>query len=214
MNILFLIAHPDDEAFGPHGTISMLSKHATVHVVCMCNGARPGSREVALARQRAFEESVNLAGAQGHIHDNPDLGLTYDAAVTIAEHAVSEYSPSIVYTHNISDLNKDHKLVAEAAMVATRPKPNSHVNELYFFEVPSSTDWTFNQVHPAFEPNVYVNVSEYIDKKKQALELYTTETYQFPDARSVESMITRAKYRGSQVGVEYAESFKLVFKRS
>ena len=110
-------------------------------------------------------------------------------------------------------MNHDQRIVAEATLIACRPKPGCSVNELYFFEVPSSTDWTFNQIQPAFQPTTYVDVSDFIDAKKSALLRYSTETYEFPDARSVEAMTTLAKYRGFQVGFENAEAFRLVFSR-
>ena len=127
---------------------------------------------------------------------------------------VDNFKPDIVYTHNISDVNRDHRIVAEAVMVACRPKPDSSVNALYFFEVPSSTDWSFNQIEPAFVPNTYISLSKDIVKLKVgALSAYDTETYEFPDARSVEAMKTLLKYRGYQVGVDAAEAFKAVFQR-
>jgi len=79
--------------------------------------------------------------------------------------------------------------------------------------VPSSTDWTFSQIQPSFQPNSYVDIGDYITLKQLALSKYTTETYDYPDARSVESMITLSKYRGYQVGFNYAEAFQLVFSR-
>jgi len=41
---------------------------------------------------------------------------------------------------------------------------------------------------------------------------YTTETYDYPDARSIESMESLAMYRGKQVGMHRAEAFKQIFK--
>lgn len=213
-NILFLIAHPDDEAFGPYGTISTLARDHNIYIVSMCNGARPNFETVQLHREKAFQNSCNQIGVKWFIYNNPDLTLEYSTAVRIAEDIIGTFKPVIVYTHNISDLNKDHRIVAEATMVACRPKPESTVNELYFFEIPSSTDWAFGQIQPAFEPNVYLDISNVIESKKLALSMYSTETYEFPDARSIESMVTRAKYRGSQVGFEFAEAFRLVFSRT
>ena len=50
--------------------------------------------------------------------------------------------------------------------------------------------------------------------KKKALSKYETEIYPFPDARSVDAMVALAKYRGYQVGYNYAEAYKLVYSRS
>jgi len=214
MKILFLLAHPDDEAYGPYGTILKLVKQGhEVTVFCLCNGERPGNEKVSADRVFAFKENCELAGVEWKIQNNPDLSLKYNETVANVTGIIDFFKPDAVYTHNISDLNNDHRIVAEAALVACRPKPNSTVNELYFFEVPSSTDWTFSQVHPVFEPNTYINITDCIEDKKLALARYSTETYPFPDARGVEAMETLSKYRGYQVGYRNAEALKLVFKR-
>jgi hypothetical protein len=215
VNVLFLIAHPDDEAFGPYGTmIKLVREGHKVTVFCICNGERPGHTGVSADRVFAFKDNCEAAGVEWRIQNNADLSLEYTATVANVEGIINHYLPEVVYTHNVSDLNNDHRIVAEAALVACRPKPNSTVKELYFFEVPSSTDWTFSQVQPVFQPNTYSELSEDIAKlKEQALKRYETETYEFPDARSVEAMTTLLKYRGYQVGVNYAEALKLVLKR-
>jgi len=214
MKILFLLAHPDDEAYGPYGTILKLVKQGhEVTVFCLCNGERPGNEKVSADRVFAFKENCELAGVEWKIQNNPDLSLKYNETVANVTGIIDFFKPDAVYTHNISDLNNDHRIVAEAALVACRPKPTSTVNELYFFEVPSSTDWTFSQVHPVFEPNTYINITDCIEDKKLALARYSTETYPFPDARGVEAMETLSKYRGYQVGYRNAEALKLVFKR-
>lgn len=214
MKILFLLAHPDDEAYGPYGTILKLVKQGhKVTVFCLCNGERPGNEKVSADRVFAFKENCELAGVEWKIQNNPDLSLKYNETVANVTGIIDFFKPDTVYTHNISDLNNDHRIVAEAALVACRPKPTSTVNELYFFEVPSSTDWTFSQVQPVFEPNTYIDITDYIEDKKLALARYSTETYPFPDARGVEAMETLSKYRGYQVGYNNAEALKLVFKR-
>jgi len=214
MKILFLLAHPDDEAYGPYGTILKLVKQGhEVTVFCLCNGERPGNEKVSADRVFAFKENCELAGVEWKIQNNPDLSLKYNETVANVTGIIDFFKPDAVYTHNISDLNNDHRIVAEAALVACRPKPTSTVNELYFFEVPSSTDWTFSQVQPVFEPNTYIDITDCIEDKKLALARYSTETYPFPDARGVEAMETLSKYRGYQVGYRNAEALKLVFKR-
>jgi len=213
MKILFIFAHPDDESYGPGGTIAKLAKDNEVHIFSLCNGARPGNESVSKKRVDTFYEVCKMFGAIGTIHNVNDLTLSYHAVVKRIENIVNQMKPDIIYTHNISDIHTDHRLVAEGCMVACRPKPNSTIKELYFSEIPASSDWSFNQIGPKFDPNVYVDVSEYIELKKNALSLYSTETYEYPDARSVESMETRAKFRGTQVGFNYAEAFQLVFSR-
>ncbi len=214
MNILFLVAHPDDEAYGPYGTIAKLAKSNNVTVVSMCNGARPGYENVSDNRISAFRQNCIDAGVEWKIYDSPDLSLEPRSTLKTVETLISHIGPDIVYTHNNSDLNNDHRVLSEAALVACRPKPDSTVHALYFFEVLSSTSWTFGQLEPAFVPTVFVDISDYVDAKKTALGRYTTETYDFPDMRSIAGTVdVLAKYRGSQVGYNYAEAFKLVFSK-
>ncbi len=213
MKIVFIFAHPDDESFGPGGTIAKLSLDTDVHVFSLCNGARPGNENVSSQRVKSFYEACKLFGATGTIHNVPDLALTAQPTIHKLESIIAQMKPDVVYTHSISDIHQDHRVVAEATMVACRPKPQSTIKELYFCEIPASSDWSFYKVQPTFEPNVFVDVGDFINIKKQALDLYQTETYQYPDARSIESMETRAKFRGTQIGVNYAEAFQLVFSR-
>lgn len=215
MKILFVIAHPDDEAYGPYGTMARLVKEGhTVTLFCLCNGERPGFEQVAADRVFALKANCEHLGIEWKIWNNKDLSLELNDTAHLLTKLVAEYKPHAVYTHNISDINHDHRIVAEATLIACRPKPESTVDELYFFEVPSSTDWTFSQVKPVFEPTTYIDISEFIETKKLALSRYHTETYEFPDARSIEATTTLAKYRGYQVGFDYAEASRLVFSRS
>jgi LmbE family N-acetylglucosaminyl deacetylase len=191
----------------------MVAEGHKVMLFCLCNGERPGFEQVAADRVFALKANCEHIGIEWKIWNNKDLSLELNDTTQLLAQLFSQYKPEVVYTHNISDINHDHRVLADAVMVASRPKPDSTVNQLYFFEVPSSTDWTFNQLTPAFQPTTYVDISNYIETKKLALSRYHTETYEFPDARSIEAMTTLAKYRGYQVGLSYAEAFRLVFDR-
>jgi hypothetical protein len=97
-------------------------------------------------------------------------------------------------------------------MVACRPTLSCSVKELYQCELPTM-GWAFNAFDSTFIPNVYRNVEEEMELKQQVMSLYGTELYQYPDVRSVDSMVNLAKYRGNQVGYNYAEAFKLIYRR-
>jgi LmbE family N-acetylglucosaminyl deacetylase len=211
MNILFIFAHPDDEAYGPAGTIAQLSKNNKVTVISLCKGDRPGNEQVSDDRIEAFEKSCETLGASFAMCSGSDCKLEYCDTLSKIETFIKNLEPEIIYTNNISDIHKDHRLVAECVLVASRPKPESTVKELYMCEMPSSTDWSFGQLGDTFQPNYYRDVSMEIYKKQQVMGYYNTETYNYPDARSIESMESLAMYRGKQVGVHRAEAFKLIF---
>jgi len=214
LKILFIFAHPDDESYGPAGTIKKLSESNDVFVVSLCKGDRPGKEEVCESRRSAFIESCKILGASPIILENSDCSLEYRKTLSEIEGIVNSLKPNAVYTNNISDIHLDHRIVSETALVACRPKVGSSVKEFYMCEIPSSTDWSFSQIEPIFSPNKYVDISNYIDYKIKSLSLYETEIYDYPDSRSIKSVEILSMYRGKQIGCYHAESFKQVFRIS
>lgn len=213
MKILFIFAHPDDESYGPGGTICKLSKNHEVMVVSLCDGSRPGNEQVSITRSETFRNVCNMFGAKTKMYQYKDARLEFDETLRTIEKLVEQEKPDIVYTHSMSDLHKDHRIVAECCLVACRPKKDGIIKELYFCEMPASTDWSFGKINDVFRANIYEDISEFIQTKEYALSLYDTETYSFPDARSVESMLNRSKLRGSQAGFCHAEAFELIYSK-
>lgn len=68
-NILCIIAHPDDEAFGPSGTLARLSKTHDVHIACVTDGAsdvrfHPMGSKLAAIRSQELQASAKIIGAK------------------------------------------------------------------------------------------------------------------------------------------------------
>jgi len=114
------------------------------------------------------------------------------------------YNADIIYTHYEHDLNIDHRLTFQSVTTAFRPNGENY--SMMSFEVPSSTDWASK----TFAPNLYVNVTNYIELKLRAMQVYKTEVREFPHPRSLEAIRALAKIRGVQSGLKYAEAFKVV----
>lgn len=115
-----------------------------------------------------------------------------------------------VYTHHGGDLNIDHRIVFESALTATRPQPGSMVRRLFSFEIPSSSEWQSPVLAPPFQPNWFVDISETLEKKMSALELYHAEMRPWPHARSLQAVRHLAGWRGAGSGCQAAEAFVLV----
>jgi len=111
--------------------------------------------------------------------------------------------PQIIYTHCASDLNRDHRIVYEACLVATRPP--SSAKEVYTFDI--TADPAFGSFG-MFQPNVFVEIN--IDKKIEAMQSYESELRPYPHPRSIEMIKIMAQRWGGMIGVEYAEAFELV----
>ena len=107
-------------------------------------------------------------------------------------------------------MQKDHQIVAECAMVALRPKYIPRVNRIYAYETLSETGWNIPNVQNQFIPNVFVEITEQMEKKIEALECYKSQLSNFPDTRSVEAIEALARYRGALIHARAAEAFMLV----
>lgn len=210
--VLVILAHPDDEAYGPCGTIRKLSSQFQVHVMILCSGNRPGAEHVSEIRRTICKANLSQLGATVTWYNYDDTKLEFNDALRAIDDTVKHLRPSIVITHDGSDLHRDHRIVHEATLVACRPTPSCSVSSLYTFEVPGATDWAFGQFG-RFVPNTYVDITQHIDTKCTMLSRYATETYDYPDCRSVESVRVSAANRGKIMGMAYAEAFRLVYAR-
>jgi len=217
--ILVIAAHPDDESLGLGGTIHKATQSGDIVDVLLLSsgvGSRDSERESSSTRIAAAKKALKLLGCrQIVIGDFPDNSFDSIELLTITkfiEQKIADLQPNIIFTNFHSDLNIDHRLTSEASLIAARPKPSSTVNELYFYEVLSSTGWKFGGEQ--FKPNYFVDITESFDTKESALFEYSTEMDSSPNARSIGAVKALAKFRGNFIGFEYAEAFEIGFIRT
>jgi len=84
------------------------------------------------------------------------------------------------------------------------------VRRVLGYETLSSTDAAPPRVERAFVPNVYSDISAYIDRKLEVMALYATEVQPEPMPRSASAIRALARFRGSTISAEYAEAFTLI----
>lgn len=222
MNILVIAAHPDDEILGCGGTIAWHTAHGdTVHILIMAEGItarenirdRKGQEQALSALAQAAHTASKIVGASSlELLDFPDNRLdSVDRLdlIKAVEQQIIRHNPQVVYTHHNGDVNIDHRRVHEAVIAACRPQPHCGVNRILFFEVASSTEWQPPLSAPYFAPNWFVNISQTLDRKIQALDAYACEMREFPHPRSLKALEYLARWRGAIIGVDAAEAFVL-----
>ena len=222
-NIIAVIAaHPDDEILGCGGTIAEHVKAGDeVHVLILAEGVTsrdnqcdryahvPELSELVEAAHSANKILGTTSLTMESLPDNRLDSLNRLDIVKIIEAFVEKHQPTTTYTHHAGDVNIDHRIIHEAVVTACRPVPGRIVRTLLFFEIASSTEWQTSGSAPFFCPNWFVDISETLDKKLEALQAYHSEMRSWPHARSVEALEHLARWRGATVGVEAAEAFIL-----
>lgn len=212
--ILVIVAHPDDEVLGCGGTISKhIRNKDEVHLLILSDGEL--SREVPELEKRSIGLSDSCS-ALGLLHFkqlafNDSKLDTYPLLEIIRaiETFAKNINPHIVYTHSSSDINQDHRATYMATLTAFRPLPDSSIEKILTFEIPSSTECG-PQALPRFTPNYFESLTdEDITAKFKALNCYRHELREFPHPRSLEYIKALLTVRGSSVGVRAAEAFFL-----
>ncbi|MDR0506597.1 MAG: PIG-L family deacetylase [Dysgonamonadaceae bacterium] len=216
--ILSVTAHPDDEVLGFGATAAKLSSRGNRVVNCILSG----KVDVRQFRPELDELNRHILNAQKILQcDAPIIGdfpnirfntVPHHELVKFIEDAIEKVQPDIIFTHYPHDLNNDHYQVSIACQAAARlfqRRQIKPVESLYFMEVLSSTEWGFPAAFNAFAPDAFIEIDrEFLELKIMALEAYIGVMRAYPHPRSCEVLRGLAAFRGSQAGLNYAESFK------
>lgn len=216
MNILVISAHPDDEVIGAGGTIARhVAQGDDVYWCVVTQGYTPPWPEEALqaARQQVYEVQSVLGIREVFFCGFPTVKLNavpYMELNSAIQRVVDQVRPETVYTTPRDDINQDHRIVFESTLVACRPLPGTSVRRLLCYEITTTTRFGLAPGASGFYPNVYVDISRYLDKKMEAMQVYQTEVREFPHPRSLEGIRLFAQERGVSMGFEAAECFQLI----
>ena len=224
MTYLVVVAHPDDEVLGAGATIHKLTKEGHTVDVCILSTeakARAFRPEDSQLNEDLNESTKMLGVRQRYEGVFPNIEMNtvpHLQLVQFIEKAIAESQPDVVITHHPSDTNNDHLHTSLACQAAARlfqrraeVKP---LQELWYMEVLSATDWSVNSAMNKFTPNTYVQVGEEgVQMKIAALAQYRGVMRPYPHPRSEESIKGLAAVRGSESGCVYAEAFECVLRR-
>jgi LmbE family N-acetylglucosaminyl deacetylase len=215
-NILVIAAHPDDEVIGMGGTIAVhAARGDEVFIAILTDGATvqfpddPGM--VARKKEQAIK-AAELLGAKEVFSGNfPDQRLDVTPLLEVnrfVESVVRQVEPQVIYTHHFAELNADHRIAYEAAAVAARPFGLASFEKLLCYSVDTLAH--AGTTVPRF--NVYSDISETLELKLRAMEIYDTEVRAYPHPRSLEALRHVAMRNGAMVGLRAAEVFQSVLE--
>ena len=140
-SILVLAPHPDDEVLGMGATIKKLSKKNTINLCVITEGATAqySDKKMIKVRKESCLKSGSILGISNYeFLDFPDMKLDTISILEInknIEKIIRKYKPKIVYTITNADFNRDHQIVHESTLIATRPH-SSGVKQVISYEIP------------------------------------------------------------------------------
>ena len=220
--VAVIAAHPDDEVLACGGTLARaISCGAKVSILFLGEGVSArfpvgeyDSPEFRAQSQKRMEGARNALAVLGikEVTFGERLCCQFDSLPIITlvkeiESHISSFKPTMLFTHNSSEVNVDHRITYQAVEIACRPTRSETPSEIYAFEVVCSGSWTFES---SFKPNVFVDITRFWDIKIKAWHCYDGESRPFPFPRSDAGLNTLAQYRGMTSGLDKAEAFKLL----
>lgn len=216
MNILVIAPHPDDEVLGCGGTIlKHVANDDHVYVAIVTKGCEPifSTEQVLRVREECLKADRFLGVRETIFMDFPAAMLEtvprYEFNGAFMK-LMQMIQPDIVYLPHRGDMQLDHKMTVDAAMVALRPKYKHVIKKIYVYETLTETGWDMPNTTNEFIPNIYNDITDYLEKKIEAMRIFESQVADYPNARSTETIRALALYRGSMMNLKAAEAFYLV----
>jgi LmbE family N-acetylglucosaminyl deacetylase len=218
MNILVVSAHPDDETVGCAGTLlaHRIQGHALYWLIVTKAYPPKWSADIVQAKEAEVDTVAKAYKVEQYFW--PGLPATLLDTVplndVIAEvrKVIEEVHPQLVYTVHHGDVHTDHQVVFQAINIVLKPfyMRKFGVQRLLSFECLSSTNAAAPLHSDVFVPNVFKEITAYIEDKIEIMNLYKTEIEADPFPRGPLAIKALARYRGATIGVDYAEAFMLI----
>ncbi len=212
--VLVVAPHPDDETLGCGGT---LLRHindgdeVSWLIVTKITQAQGFSSDRVTSRASEINQVAQMYNFKSvHHADFDSMALdTYSKKemVETLSGLINQVKPEIIYLPYRLDAHSDHEVVFDAVASCTKWFRYPYVKVVRAYETLSETEFGLRPEDSGFRPNLFINISEFIDKKIEIMRLYAGEMGEHPFPRSEKTLRALATLRGSASGCEAAEAF-------
>lgn len=216
-NIVVVSAHPDDEVIGAGGTLLKHAKNGdTIYwlIVTKLFEQHGFTQERIQSRQLEIEKVGKLLGVKQIFQlEYPTMHLHSGSLIEMVPQVsdiFKQINPEYVYVMNRSDAHSDHRVVFDAVVACTKSFRYPGIKRVLMYECISETEFAPALPEKVFMPNYFVDISPFISDKLAIMEIYESELAAPPFPRSLDNIKALAHFRGSSVGVMYAEAFQLI----
>lgn len=218
--VLIVAVHPDDETLGGGGTILKHKENGDQVfwlIITKANQKITNVPNFEFIQQDYVNRVVKEYDFNGwkqldFLTTSLDQYPLGDIINKISDY-INTIEPEIIYLHHFADVHSDHRVTFDAVYSCTKNFRYPFIERIMLFETLSETEFAPAIRNNAFVPNVFNDITPFMEKKLRIMELFTTEQMPEPFPRALSSIRSLGRYRGSRIGVEYAEAFMLLFER-
>ena len=215
--VLVIAVHPDDETLACGGTLlKHKSNNDKIHWLIATDIKESEGFKKSTVEKRKNE--INKVENLFNFDSVSKLGLSttkvddysMNSLIEKISSVINKIRPDIIYLPFKGDIHTDHKKIFNAAYSCTKSFRYPFIKKIYMMETLSETDFSLNIKDESFMPNTFVDISDFMDKKIEIMNLYDGELGNHPFPRSIKNIKALATYRGATAGCDYAESFMLI----
>ena len=226
--LLVIAPHADDECFGCAGTMARIKHLGGEVYVVVCsvgdlkhydgteNVVTGSTREAELGQVMQFlnvdDWDVLYRDADTHLRldtiPRRDLVAQFERTGKLA---LDRVQPTILAIP-VSSYNQDHEAVFRAAFTAARPgvRVDKPFQPIVLGYDNTSLFWSLER--EKFHPNFYVDISDFLHVKLEALSMHRSQMRASVHHSSLQNVEFTARVRGREVSVEAAEGY-MVFRQ-
>lgn len=216
-SVLIVAPHADDETLGCGGTILKLSSQGySVHWVLVTGMKEEfgfGRGQIEIRKKEIENIAVLYNFASFHELKYPPARLDVisksDIVINISN-IIHEIKPEVIFIPYRNDAHSDHEIVYDSVMSAAKSFRAPFVRKILAYETLSETDFGMKPEDGGFKPNVFIDISTYLNKKLDILDIFESEVRNFPFPRSRKALESLAFLRGVQCNADAAEAFMLI----
>jgi LmbE family N-acetylglucosaminyl deacetylase len=168
---LVVLAHPDDEVFGPGGTLALWSKEGEVQLICVTDGGDE-------RRQEELEASAKILGLKavhhlGYVDGSLNHALYHEVAAKIQKF-VEAMKPEVLMTFELKGISGHLDHVAVSMITSYVFRENKEIKELWYFgELEHRALRSFRDKYFIFFPRGYKK--EEMDETVETGSAYATQ---------------------------------------
>lgn len=215
MNVLVVSPHPDDETLGAGGSLLKLKRSG--HKIFWLNVTDMKSED-GWSRDKIEHRRKQIEKIKEHFSFDSFYNLSFTPTklsgmdeseiIGAIKKVYDEVKPEWIMIPGQYDAHSDHHVVYNCCMAAAKTFRAPYIKRITTMEIVSETDFGFQD--EKFDPNLFIDITEELEGKIEAMKIYDTEIEEVPFPRSLENIRALAAVRGGYCASRYAEAFRII----
>ena len=216
-NILVIAPHPDDETLGCGGT---LLRHIDegdlvywlIGTTIKEEQGFPSSKVKSRKKEiKKVSDEYGFAGYKQFDYNTTELDqVPRNILVNKISEYVNEVKPHTIYLPYRNDIHSDHAQIFDASVACTKSFRYPFVRKVCVYETLSETEYGLRTDDSGFKPNLWVDISRYLNQKIKIMKIFESEFGEHPFPRSEANIRALSHLRGSTCNTKAAESFIII----